>query len=692
MAAHMLSCGYARIINATNATARRDDDQSERNESPSATAPVPKTYHSTGIQTHPLSDAIQFVEIFGRRPGPAEIGIAAIGRYGFANGADTYQHEYGPPFAPPAALASNTESKYVDSSFQTIDYPEAKRRITKAKVKAIMTVNKYRKVAEEAGVRVFAEPNAERVIHSEQFMPSVTLDADGNTKDGDLGSLFLPNIYGEEVLIQPPQTPTSLPSPATQQDSSKIAQTVRAIPSLAPSLREDVQDPDSIEDYGEEYIEKQWADEYQTRFLSEGGRGDGVPPPAFVVFDPAWCPSPITRSIGQTSDTVKLVKRKRSTKDYDRPSDTPSKRRKRSPSPKRLEEDTSDSDCEFHRGQRIARYHQGRVRGRATSYSSSGSEDRRKPLIANSKIEAADVSRAPKDHECNATASARTPRGRSASPRREERDRRYRSRSPADRHNKSRRYRNDSSDSEESYRKHRRHSRDRKRRDSRVDDTPRKNRTPAPEQVRHISKAPVEKTCATPSAHKSLKEDRASHEHLRKSEVTPPPAPPTSRQSKILEKKSKVTPSNRERTPPSRPQSQHHNDQLTPTTRHTPRAPTEHNKTRQEATSSKRNTSGRNTTNILQATMLEARRAEDRRRELAHKPVAPTPPSRPKSDRIVTGRVEKTQRTPSRGVAEKTAPAKKAEEKKTPAPERKPPTGPRPRRDAKSLINRWLGA
>jgi len=333
MGQDMLKSGHVRIIRATNAT---KPDVLERIAQIATTdAGVScgmSTYQSTGAQTQPLRDALQFREIFGRSPLHGEIGTAAIGRYTPNGGASTYELKYGEPFL--STRAGPDKPKYVDSSFQTTNCPETVRMITKAKVKATMMVGKYRKVAEEAGFKVFAESNIEKVIHSEQFPTLVTLDADGNTKDGDLGPLFIPNIYGERIV---PETPQNHPDPRVPRPAMKECSSQHAIASLTPSLRKDVPNPKPTEDYGG-YTETKQREEDHAESMNDAYGRDNVLPQSFVVYDPACYPSPITPT-ATPKGSPSSNKRKRVAEDEPTAAEASSKRARRSSSPTRTKSD-----------------------------------------------------------------------------------------------------------------------------------------------------------------------------------------------------------------------------------------------------------------------------------------------------------------------------------------------------------------
>ncbi|KAF2848607.1 hypothetical protein T440DRAFT_400707, partial [Plenodomus tracheiphilus IPT5] len=665
MAAEMLYTGYARIIRASNATQKEINRHDAPGARTAVAAPVSKTYQSTGVQTQPLCDGSQFFEIFGRNPLVTEVGTAAIGRYEIAGGASLYNHEYGQPFA--AEPSGDSRPEGIDAAFQTIPYRDAVRCITKAKVKATMMVNRYRKVAEEAGVRVFAESKAENVIHSEQFTPLVTLNAEGNAKNGDLGSLFLPNIYGEEITqltehtLKPPRSP----------DSELQARLIvdihlqHVIPSLAPSLREDVPSPESKEDYGEVYNEAQWAAEYEKRFLGDGGRGDGVPPTAFIVHDPSSFPVPTEPS-----------KRKRAIDNERHTSQTSRKRTKRSPSPNRIKQQTPHSQQYRAKRNPVVSRHREELR---ECKSSTAEVPIHNPIAFKSSLKFDNIPRGPrKDRERTATNLACTPRRRSASPRRDDYEQRHRSRSPATHDSKPRRdrgaHRNEVAQEGDSVRDKHRSSRDY---NARRDDHVTELQTPVSKKLPHASNTPgilTNPAFNTPRTQISIHQSTSpGHAHGPTHNNISTPTPTTQTQRK-------------QQTPTHNHSTHHTPHTLNPSP--APRKPT----TKPPTPTPLNPPTPLNTTpSIPQNLMHLARLAENRRRERAHASLSVEPAVSPRHQRTqntstASSRVDKTYRTPSKDGVHK------QEERKTSGLERRMPSAPRPRRDARSLINRWLGA
>jgi hypothetical protein len=158
------------------------------------------TYRSTGVQTLPPPDATSFYQIHGRDPTHEElerkIGLAAYGRYMKKPRSNPHEVVYGTAFRPEMI---EHEFTYADVGFQTLDFAPRKKALAKAKVKASMIANKYKRLAAEDGYTIWAEPKDDKTIHSEQYAAMIKLDSEGNAKDGeDLTGRFLPNIWKEE--------------------------------------------------------------------------------------------------------------------------------------------------------------------------------------------------------------------------------------------------------------------------------------------------------------------------------------------------------------------------------------------------------------------------------------------------------------------------------------------------------------
>jgi hypothetical protein len=242
------------------------------------------TYCSVGIQTAPPKNAQEFQRIHGREPTDQELvsrmGTAAIGRFGPSANAHEIIHSASFPCPDPVPVAKT----HADASFQTAGVAQCKMSIARTKAKASMMVNKQRRAALEAGYRVWSETKDEKIIHSEQLTLRVQFDQEGNATSGDVGSLLLPNIYGEEVKPKPslPQpivqsqqqelphrmisftkevdpdvytsnsglTPPPTPPPAPLDDAARDRLNLRRVHTFAPSVPREDTDPYSIEDYG----------------------------------------------------------------------------------------------------------------------------------------------------------------------------------------------------------------------------------------------------------------------------------------------------------------------------------------------------------------------------------------------------------------------------------------------------------
>jgi hypothetical protein len=168
-----------------------------------------RTYQNTGVQTLPPPNGKIYTLIYGREPTQADIkhnmGVAAIGRYERDPRSNPFELLYGATYLVPL---TRERSAYVDSAFQTANHDTSKMALAKAKVKASMTANKYRRVAAQAGYIIHAESKDEMIVHSEQYVTTVQFDSEGNLVNGSIKGRYLPNIHGTSLHPEE-STPTS---------------------------------------------------------------------------------------------------------------------------------------------------------------------------------------------------------------------------------------------------------------------------------------------------------------------------------------------------------------------------------------------------------------------------------------------------------------------------------------------------
>jgi hypothetical protein len=201
VAAHLLVSRQARVITALDAHGTASVTTFVPVHPSGHSPPRPTTtYHSTGIQTLPPSDATSFHKIHGWHPTHREIerkiGLAAYGRYMKEPGSNPHDVVYGAAFQ---LGLSNKKPKYVNSAFQTVDGSTRRKALAKAKVKASIMVNRYKKVAAKDRYNIWAESKDDKIIHSEQCEVTIKLDKEGNAQgDEILTGRFLPNIWKEE--------------------------------------------------------------------------------------------------------------------------------------------------------------------------------------------------------------------------------------------------------------------------------------------------------------------------------------------------------------------------------------------------------------------------------------------------------------------------------------------------------------
>ncbi|KAJ4377751.1 hypothetical protein N0V83_000581 [Neocucurbitaria cava] len=236
---------YAHIVPALNAI--------ECTVASTATLPASPitTYHDTGTQTYPPRNGIEFEEIFGSVPTQHELeqkaGAAAINPYesGIAK-----PHELVYGAAIPVQQVSESKATYVDSGFQTSTFTVCQKALTRAKVKALMTANKYQRIAKEARYTVWAETKNEKVIHSEQYPVKVELDANGSVKSGVTTGTRIQNIYGEPNRGPSRKRKSDAMHSSRKRQKASDSEASRPLVALALSRRETDLNPDAMEDYG----------------------------------------------------------------------------------------------------------------------------------------------------------------------------------------------------------------------------------------------------------------------------------------------------------------------------------------------------------------------------------------------------------------------------------------------------------
>ncbi|OSS47256.1 hypothetical protein B5807_09987 [Epicoccum nigrum] len=197
-------------------------------------APVKSSaYRDTGIQTLPPPNATIYKLVYGRDPpaiGRPVMGIAAIGR--FTEGPQSNPDEllHGAAYAAP----TSTQKTYMDSEFQTESTDATRMALMKAKSKASIMANKYRKVALKEGYVISSATDNNMVIHSEQYATTVRLDEEGNLLEGSTKGRLLPNIRGTKSFVQPSTQPIVI----AQVQPVLFRKPPLKIPALAPSSRD----------------------------------------------------------------------------------------------------------------------------------------------------------------------------------------------------------------------------------------------------------------------------------------------------------------------------------------------------------------------------------------------------------------------------------------------------------------------
>jgi hypothetical protein len=202
-------------------------------------APVKSSsYRDTGIQTLPPPNGDSYKLVYGCDP-PAMplaihrpvMGIAAIGRFTKGPQSNPYESLHGAAYDAP----TSTHKSYVDSEFQTGSTDATGMALMKAKTKAAVMANKYRKVALKEGYVVRSATDNDMIVHSEQYDTTVQLDMKGNLLEGSTKGRSLPNILGTKSFVRT-RTQSTVAAP--------VQPTLFRVPplkiaALAPSSRND---------------------------------------------------------------------------------------------------------------------------------------------------------------------------------------------------------------------------------------------------------------------------------------------------------------------------------------------------------------------------------------------------------------------------------------------------------------------
>lgn len=208
-------------------------------------------YRDVGVQTLPPPNGEVYRLVHGCEPLATsfpQMGFAAIGRFT----QDSRSNPYDVLSSATCAVSRPAHRRsYADSGFQTAAHHITNMAVIKAKAKASMMVNRYRRVANEAGYIVFAEVDDDMIVHSEQHPSTVRLNSEGNLVEGTTLGRYLPNIRGalsdQQSLISDwvePVQMTELSFSLVQTQRSLLAfesvtcQTSQKISAFAPSSSE----------------------------------------------------------------------------------------------------------------------------------------------------------------------------------------------------------------------------------------------------------------------------------------------------------------------------------------------------------------------------------------------------------------------------------------------------------------------
>lgn len=158
-------------------------------------------YHSTAVQTQMLTTPLIYEKVYGQEPTKAEMRqiLRGIGSPGYV---DHSELRYGTPFLTPQGVSPDMQTETQDSGFQIMDYEFREANILKTQTKAGLTASKLNKISLERnnGIRVFAEPSKDRLVHSQQFnaLPAV-VDKDGTVESYGNFTPMIHNVVYEAI-------------------------------------------------------------------------------------------------------------------------------------------------------------------------------------------------------------------------------------------------------------------------------------------------------------------------------------------------------------------------------------------------------------------------------------------------------------------------------------------------------------
>lgn len=185
--------------------------------------PIRAIYHSTAAQTKMVMSPMLYEKLYGREPTRAEARktLRMIGSLEYVDQSEIW---YGKPFVNTDDQDHNTKAKTRDSGFQTMDFEIREANILKSKAKAGIIASKINKISLERdnGIRVFAEPLKDRVVHSQQFNAvRAVIDKAGTVESYGSFTPMIHNVVYEELHQKPVTTITKARAASIDRCSGK---------------------------------------------------------------------------------------------------------------------------------------------------------------------------------------------------------------------------------------------------------------------------------------------------------------------------------------------------------------------------------------------------------------------------------------------------------------------------------------
>jgi hypothetical protein len=151
-------------------------------------------YQDGASQTAPLMSRDDWDAYCGGTPNAGHVGVSSLGRYGVDDIADSVGVTIG---CSHRIRPLTTKVTYESSGFQMVSVKEKALAIARAKAKASVLINRYKRVVGEYGVELRLETDTKLVVHSEQHLLQLEFDDHGRADTRGISAPVLPNIVGK---------------------------------------------------------------------------------------------------------------------------------------------------------------------------------------------------------------------------------------------------------------------------------------------------------------------------------------------------------------------------------------------------------------------------------------------------------------------------------------------------------------